>query len=145
MVELKRIDPEAAGKIISLIVVGFVVILGVVYVLLVLFTFFLTILAGASIDNGGFLLMLLGGIGTTLFFAIVGAVLGFVKGWIGAALYNWISHMMGGLRFEISGSLGLIEAQHGSNKRSSASSVKRTTAEIRPPKRPSGKIRRTTV
>lgn len=103
MLEVKRIDPESAGKVVSLILSGIVLILGIVYILLILVTLFLTIVGGGTVDNAGLLLMILGGIGTTLFMLIVFAIVGYVKGWIVAALYNWVAHGFGGLEIEVTG------------------------------------------
>lgn len=101
MLEVKRIDPESAGKVVSLVVAGIVVIVGIMYILLILITLFLTILAGKSVDNGGLFLMIVGGLAMTLIMVVLGALLGFVKGWICAALYNWIAHVYGGVLVEM--------------------------------------------
>lgn len=102
MLEVKRIDPESAGKVVSLVVAGVVLIVGIMYILLILVTLFLTILAGKSVDNGGLFLMIVGGLAMTLICVVLGALLGFVKGWICAALYNWVAHAFGGVLVSVS-------------------------------------------
>jgi hypothetical protein len=87
---LKRVGVLSAGKII-----------GVMYVVLGLFVggiVSLIALAGASLGGGRDALPgVLGGVAAIVFLPIFYGVLGFLSGVIGAALYNVVARLIGGI------------------------------------------------
>lgn len=99
MTEITRIDVFSVAKV-----------LGILYFLagiLVGLLFACSLLIGLSTDSPGFAPARFGSTGFSLAFAIctpfVYALLGFVFGAIGAALYNLIARSLGGIKLELNG------------------------------------------
>lgn len=98
--ELKRIDPLSAGKMLMMIYGILGAIIGIVYSIMI---FIFGSIAGVSNDKvilgvagGAF-----GGLLIGAFFVVMYALIGFLAGIIGAAIYNLVAKKVGGLKLEL--------------------------------------------
>lgn len=101
MVEIRKINPLSAGKVIGLVSAGIHVLVGMVYIILVALVFFLSLFFADQVSSIDLLITLFGGVLIIVFGGLMGFVCGYVFGYLSAVLYNWITEYTGGLRFEL--------------------------------------------
>jgi len=90
---LTRIAPLRAG-----------IVIGILYGLMALIFLPFIVFAelfGASTGGTGGAFMLFGGIAFAIFIPVIYAIMGFIGGIIGAALYNLVANWTGGIEFEV--------------------------------------------
>ncbi len=108
MVEIRKINPLSAGKIIGFISAGIHILIGLVYIILVALVFFLSLFFADQVSSVDLLITLFGGVLIIVFGGLMGFVCGYVFGYLSAVLYNWITEYTGGLRFELVDSRSLV-------------------------------------
>ena len=90
MTTVKKVDIMSAAKIEAIICAIFGLILGII---VALFSGLLGSVSGSSFGNWG--------LGSIIIMPIIYAVIGFISGAIGAALYNLAAGWIGGIQIEL--------------------------------------------
>ena len=95
--ELKRIGPVSAGKVLGVMYFVLGLIMGLIGVLFSLATsaYFGDFFGDSSMFSMAF------GFGSILILPFINAILGFIQGVITAWLYNLIARILGGIRLEL--------------------------------------------
>lgn len=95
MVQIRRVDPVAAGKVLGVIYAILGLVIGALFLVLML--------VGAVAQGDGQALVggVIGGIVMVLFVPLFYGIMGFLFGALGALLYNFCAGLVGGIEFEM--------------------------------------------
>lgn len=91
MKTLKRISPKSLGRIMGIMYAIFGFIMGLVVMVITLVS------PAEELEVGGYVF----GVAAPIFFTLIYALMGWIGGYVGAWIYNFVAKKSGGIQFDI--------------------------------------------